>query len=193
MASKCCWRVQTLFKALDKGNITANISCHSTALHLITLPNYRGRLRVEEQQVVPRLQLNPFWESSVSAADSPDTHRHGSRLAGCKGGKHSAEKRITAQLVCAQPDLCCTPGKGHLLPGAAPQTSDLPPGFCCSLGHGSCKETPFSYKHSSRAGSDPPRGSVPGIAPFPRCCQGIRLGAVCSCSSSVMHSVLRRD
>lgn len=143
--------------------------------------------------MVPRLELNPFWESSVSAADSPDTHRHCSRLAGCKGGKDPAEKRITAQLVCAQPDLCCTPGKGRLLPGAAPQTSDLLPGFCCSLGHGSCKETPFSYKHSSRAGSDPPRGSVPGIAPFPRCCQGIRLGAVCSCSSSVMHSVLRRD
>lgn len=55
-------------------------------------------------------------------------------------------------------------------------------------GMGVVKKHPSVYKHLSRAGLDPPKGSVPGIVPFPRCCQGIQLGAVCSYSSSVIHT-----
>lgn len=55
-------------------------------------------------------------------------------------------------------------------------------------GVGVAKKHPSVYKHLSRAGSDPPKSLVPGIVPFPRCCQGIQLCAACSCSSSVIHT-----
>lgn len=68
------------------------------------------------------------------------------------------------------------------------QTPDLRPGSCRALEHGRCKEHPSVYKQLSRAGSDPPKGSGPGIVPFPGCCWEIQLGAGCSRSCRVIQS-----
>lgn len=75
-------------------------------------------------------------------------HRHCRRLVGWKAGKHSPEQSITAELMHRQTDLHCAPGKCYLSPRAGPQTSDLLPGFCSPLGHGSCEETPPSLQVS---------------------------------------------
>lgn len=127
-------------------DIIANMSCPSTVSHLIKqLLNYSGRPR---RLMALRLELRPSWETFVCAAHCPGTHRHCRRLVGWKAGKHSPEQSITAELVHRQTDLHCTPGKCSPFPRAAPQTSDLPPGFCSPLRHGSCEETPLSLQVS---------------------------------------------
>lgn len=137
--------------------------------------------------MVPRLELRPSWESSVSAADSPDTHGHCSRLAGWE--------ESTSQRSASQSNWCMRSlTSAALLEKVVRSQEQLPRHLTSRLvsavpwGMGVVKKHPSVYRHLSRAGLDPPGGSVPGIAPFPRHCQGIWLGAVCSCSSSVMHS-----
>lgn len=151
------------------------MSCPSTVSHLIKqLLNYSGRPR---RLMVLRLELRPSWETFVCAAHCPGTHRHCRRLVGWKAGKHSPEQSITAELVHRQTDLHCTPGKCSPFPCAAPQTSDLPPGFCSPLRHGSCEETAPQFT-----------SILPGQVQTLPNVQFRQLGAVCSCSSGVIHT-----
>lgn len=111
-----------------------------------------------------------------------------------KWGKHSAEECITASWCAGR--LTST----ALLENVLHSPVQLPRRLTSRLvsavpwGMGVVKKHPSLYEHLSRAGSDPPKSSVPGIVPFPRYCQGIQLGAVCSCSSGAAYTqVLRRD
>jgi len=138
--------------------------------------------------MVPRLELRASWESFMSVACSPGAHRHCRRLAGWRGGKHSAEEHIAAKPMCKQTDLHCTPGS---IFGSQVQLPRRPTSRLASAvprGMGVVEKHTSVYKHLSKAASDPPKGSVPGIVCFPRSCQGIQMGAVCNCSSSVVHT-----
>lgn len=122
----------------------------------------------------------------MPAAHSPDSQRH----AGAR------KEEGTQQRSASQPaDLLCSPGKRALFPGAAPQTSDLPPGSGSPPGAWALqRNTSFFtsslsvYKQLSSAGPDPPKGSGAGIVPVPGRCWEIQLGAGCSCSWSVTQS-----
>lgn len=126
------------------------------------------------------LELRPFCQGFVPAAHSPDSQRHAGDWQGGRG-------EGTGQRSASQPAGPCCPGRHSLFPGAARQTPDLPPGSCRAPGQGRCKEHPSVHKQLSRAGSDPPKGSGPGIVPFPGCCWEIQLGAGCSCSCRVIQ------
>lgn len=82
----------------------------------------------------------------MPAAHAPDSQRH--------AGERKEEG--TQQRSASQPgDLLCSPGKRALFPGAAPQTSDLPPGSGSPLGHGRCKEAPISLQAAEQRRSSP--------------------------------------
>lgn len=96
------------------------------------------------------------WRGEQSSASQP------AELPCCPG--RCAGPRCSSQTQVQLPD-----------PGAAPRR--LTPAPAVPRGMGVAKKHLAVYKQLSRAGSDPPKGSGPGIVPFPGCCWEIQLGA----------------